>query len=280
MGRTANVMLRAMGILLIGALAGCATNGERIDALAAQAHLNRSVLRVGSFNTVIYEQHTSTDDAGPFVIFLDGDGVPWTGGITPNPDPTTRDPLALKLLTKSPVNGAYVARPCYQEIKSEGCTPNLWTAGRYSQSVVQAMKSAIEQIVTRRHPTHLAVVGYSGGGALAVLLAERIPEIDTVITFGANLDTDAWTTYHGYLPLETSLNPARSERVHSFRELHLIGLLDNVVPPQTREAYFKRFSNAKNLVLKTYTHTCCWLQDWNEVSRTIDREIGEQLLSR
>lgn len=272
-------MLRGVGILLIGTLAGCATNGGRIDALAAQAHLLRSVIRVGTFNTVIYEQRASAGDHRSFVIFLEGDGVPWAGGLTPNVDPTTRNPLALKLLTKSPVNGAYVARPCYQEIKSEGCTPNLWTEGRYSQSVVQALQSAIEQIVARDHPTHLAIVGYSGGGALAVLLAERIPAVDTVITLAANLDTDAWTASHGYLPLETSLNPARSERAHSFRELHLIGLLDNVVPPQTRAAYFKRFPDAQDLVLQTYTHTCCWLQDWNQISRTIDRELGRPLLS-
>ena len=44
-------------------------------------------------------------------------------------------------------------------------------------------------------------VGYSGGGVLAVLIAERLDNVAGVITVGANLDTDAWTEHHGYLPL-------------------------------------------------------------------------------
>jgi pimeloyl-ACP methyl ester carboxylesterase len=266
-------------LALIFGLAGCASNGERIDELAAQAHLHRREVQVGSFKTVIYERRASDRSTRPFIIFLEGDGVPWLRGVIPNLDPTTRDPLALKLLMNTNANAAYVARPCYQEIKSAGCTPDLWTDGRYSQQVVDVIAGAVKQVLEQNRAEHVALLGFSGGGTLAVLVAERVPVVETVITLAANLDTDTWTAYHDYLSLGTSLNPARSEHEHSFKEIHLIGRLDSVVPIQTRQAYFSRYPAAIEIVLDTYTHSCCWLEEWPEVSKRLDAELGFALLN-
>jgi pimeloyl-ACP methyl ester carboxylesterase len=268
--------LLPINVLLL--IAGCANNGERIDQLAAQAHLRREVIHVERFKTIAYEQRSSASDR-PFFVFLEGDGVPWLRGMTPNVDPTTRDPLALKLLIRSQLAGTYVSRPCYQEVTGSGCTPDLWTDGRYSQQVVDVMVGAIEQLIARNHSNQITLVGFSGGGTLAVLVAERIPAVTTVITFAANLDTDAWTAYHDYLALGTSLNPARSEHTHSFQELHLIGRLDSVVPIETRSAYFARYPAAKQLFFDAYTHSCCWLEDWAEIRPRIDATLRVPLLT-
>jgi len=272
-------MRASLWVFLTLFFAGCATNGDRIDALAAQAHLHRSLIEVGSFKTVTYEQKTSSANDRPFIVFIEGDGVPWLRGVTPNVDPTTRDPLALKLLIRTNAPGAYVSRPCYQDVRSKGCTPDLWTNGRYSQQVVDVMVDAVAQVLDRSHAQHAALVGFSGGGALAVLVGERVAAVSTVITLGANLDTDAWTAYHDYLTLGTSLNPARSEHAHTFREIHLIGRLDSVVPIQTRQAYFARYPAAKEIVLDSYTHACCWVEEWADVSRRLDAELGVALLN-
>jgi hypothetical protein len=271
-------MLRRTWVIAMALLSGCATNGQRIDQLAAEAHLARHQIHIGDFATVFYEKDSSRHSDATFAIFLEGDGVPWLNGVTPNVDPTTREPLALKLLAGTDVAGAYVARPCYQELQSHGCTPDLWTSGRYSQTVVDVVVSAIEQLLQHTRAQHIIVVGYSGGGALAVLVAERVPRIDAVVTLAANLDTDAWTAYHDYLPLEHSLNPARSEQPHAFREIHLIGNLDPVVPSHTRDAYFLRYPAAKQIVLDGYTHLCCWLADWPTLTEKIDHALGRQLL--
>jgi hypothetical protein len=268
--------LLSMSVFLL--LAGCASNGERIDKLAAQAHLRREVIQVGNFQTIAYAQRSSAADR-PFVIFLEGDGVPWLRGVTPNVDPTTRDPLALKLLIRTQMPGSYVSRPCYQEVRSSGCTPDLWTDGRYSQQVVDVMAGAVQELIARNHAEQVALVGFSGGGTLAVLVAERIPSVTTVITLAANLDTDAWTAYHNYLSLGTSLNPARSEHLHSFKEVHLIGRLDSVVPIETRTAYFARYPGAKQLFFDAYTHSCCWLEDWPEIRQQIDATLGVALFT-
>jgi dienelactone hydrolase len=271
-------MLGRTWVIAFAILAGCTSNGQKIDELAARAHLNRHQIRIGEFATVFYVKQSRSQADETFAIFLEGDGVPWLHGMTPNVDPTTREPLALKLLADSDLAGAYVARPCYQEIQTRGCTPDLWTSGRYSQAVVDTLVSAIEHVLQRTRARHVALIGYSGGGVLAVLVAERVPRIAAVITLAANLDTDAWTAYHHYLPLGHSLNPARSEQAHAFREIHLIGRLDTVVPPQTRSAYFARYPAAQQIVLDNYTHVCCWLNDWPALTERIDSELGSAFL--
>jgi dienelactone hydrolase len=49
------------------------------------------------------------------------------------------------------------------------------TAGRYSERVVSSMAVAARRLLQARGAAHVVWLGYSGGGALAVLLAARVP---------------------------------------------------------------------------------------------------------
>ena len=68
---------------------------------------------------------------------------------------------------------------------------------------------------------------------LPVIRVPRGTVTPYVITVGANLDTDAWTQHHGYLPLTGSLNPAASTAKHPWPEAHLYGGRDTIVPAST-----------------------------------------------
>ena len=70
------------------------------------------------------------------------------------------------------------------------------------------MAAALSDILQRRPYQGLVLIGYSGGGVLAMLLAEQFPATQAVVTVAGNLDTDAWAIEHGYSPLRGSLNPA------------------------------------------------------------------------
>jgi hypothetical protein len=104
-----------------------------------------------------------------------------------------------------------------------------------------------------------------------VLAAERLDGVDAVITIAANLDTDAWTTHHRYLPLSGSLNPARSAREHPWREIHLQGGNDKVAPPSTTDAYFERYPAAERRLIADHDHVCCWIDAWPSLLREIQR---------
>lgn len=258
------VMRRSATVLLALFLAGCTTNATRIERLAGTLGMSRSVVEAGGFHSLVFTRGLPAAQNAPLAIFLEGDGVPWLGGREPSLDPTTGDPIALKLLAQTPSPTAYVTRPCYNDMSGRRCTPERWTMERYSDEIVASMTEAVRTAALQAQARSVVLVGYSGGGVLAVLIAERLDNVAGVITVGANLDIAAWTRHHGYLPLTGSLNPAASTAEHRWPETHLYGARDERVPPATAEAYFKRFPNAQRQIVEGNDHVCCWVEQWPE----------------
>lgn len=266
-------MLRYIAPLTCLLVVGCSSNAERIDAIARAASLERHIVALDGLSSSAYLK-PGLEPNHPLLVFLEGDGQPWRAGIEPNVDPTTANPLALELLTRTPRAAAYVNRPCYQGAIGTRCSPALWTGARYSEEIVQAMMQTIRELMHRSEASETIVIGHSGGGTLAVLIAERMEGIAAVVTIAANLDIDAWTTHHGYLPLSESLNPASSTREHPWREIHIAGRRDQVVPLDTTAAYFERYPNAERWVLDKHSHACCWLEAWPQLWVRIEGELG------
>lgn len=271
-------------LLLASGLSGCQTGLGRIDRSAQAAGLSRTVVQGQQYRHVVYanrdarrlaqgkSHRTRTGGRGGqaapadrLVVFLDGDGRPWSAdGQQPSADPTTQNPLALKLLARTRAPSLYISRPCYQQLKDPGCSPEIWTGGRYSRAVVESIATAIGNTAYGARQPELILVGYSGGGALAVLVAERLPKVAAVVSIAADLDIDAWTRHHDYLPLTTSLNPATSDFKHPWLEIHLQGARDTIVPMETTAAYFARHARALRWPFQQYDHVCCWVESWPE----------------
>ncbi len=260
-------MHRLAPLLLALFLASCSTNASRIEKLAATLGMTRSELAAGGYRSLVFLRSLPAPQDAPLAVFIEGDGVPWEGGMLPSLDPTTGDPVALKLLGQTPLPAAYVSRPCYQGMSGPRCTPERWTVQRYSDEIVSSMTEVVRTTAVRAKARQIVLVGYSGGGVLAVLIAERLDNVAAVITVGANLDTDAWTAHHGYLPLSGSLNPALSLAAHPWPETHLYGARDTTVPPSTTAAYFARFPRAQQQIVDDYDHVCCWVDRWPELWR-------------
>ncbi len=257
--------------LLALLMSGCASPTQRTDREAQRAGLTRSIVQGTAFRHLIYMRVNGPVET--LSVYLEGDGLPWIGGRVPATDPTSRDPLALQLMAESAGPAMYVGRPCYYELEDSGCSTSSWTFARYSAATVESTAKAIESQARTIGAREVRLIGYSGGGVLAVLIAERLQNVSTVVTIAANLDIDAWTAHHGYLPLNESLNPARSTRTHPWPEIHLQGALDKSVPPSTTRAYFERFKTAKRIELENYDHVCCWREDWARIRERITAEI-------
>ena len=133
---------------------------------------------------------------------------------------------------------------------------------RYSDEIVSSMtRSRAHGCDCRRKARSVVLVGYSGGGVLAVLIAERLDNVAAVITVGANLDTEAWTKHHGYLPLSGSLNPASSTAEHRWPETHLYGARDETVPPGDGGGVFQALSRREaSEIVDANDHVCCWVE--------------------
>lgn len=261
---------------------GCASRVTAPAAIAAKHGLMQTELQGTVFTHTAYHTPASSrsrDSSQPLWatlwVFIDGDGRPWVnGGREPAKNPTTSRPLALQLAAQMQRPVLYVGRPCYDRKTMEpACTSTWWTDARYSATVVESMVAAIRRYQEQSQSERMVLVGYSGGGVIAELVAHELCGVAAVVTIAANLDVSAWTEYHGYLPLTGSLNPATMTHTAAVPEIHLLGEYDEVVPSHTVQRYFER--NPQSIVWKypDHGHVCCWREEWPRILRRIDEQL-------
>ncbi len=244
---------------------GCATSpAGRLDRIAVEHGLRTGVVKGNGFRLRYYRKGAVT--RGESVrIYLEGDGLPWLRPRQVARDPTTRNPVALRLMLHDPGPAVYLARPCYHQMDDHPlCMPWHWTAGRYSRTIVDSLTAAIRTLTKARpSPFGIGLVGYSGGGALAMLIAERLPRVDHVITIAGNIDPDTWTDLHGYSPLSGSENPSLHPPLRgSILQLHLAGENDENLPPSLIGQAVERQGNGSLVTIARYNHHCCWQDIW------------------
>ncbi len=254
----------AVLFLLIG-LAGCGGRDARLSTAAetAQAgNLRTATLSAEPFRLAAFVR--LSDPAAPVVVYIEGDGLAWASRHRPSSDPTPNNPvgLALAALDPSP-NVAYIARPC-QYVGSPACTVAHWTDARFSEQIVRAMSQAVDQLVRPGQGVHL--VGYSGGGAVAALLAARRGDVLSLRTVAGNLDHDAVNRHHRVSPLLNSLNAIRvAGDLAKVPQIHYAGQDDAVVPPFVAASFVQAQQPqtcATTVVVPGATHHAGWEALW------------------
>jgi len=245
-------------------ISGCATPAQHLDARAAEYGYRKVVLQGAGFSHVAYFKDAGKKNGDALHVYLDGDGSPWIGRKVPATDPTPHNPLMLDLMALDPVPSVYLGRPCYHGMGGDACSPVVWTDGRYSERVVKSMSAALDGAGIGY--SSLVLIGHSGGGTLAMLLAERQPKVTVVVTVAANLDTERWSAMHGQRQMEGSLNPAlRAPLRASVRQMHYAGADDDNVPPQLVRDAVAQQPAAKFKVYPKQGHSCCWRDVWPEI---------------
>ena len=249
-----------LAILAPAPLGGCTTPAERFAATAGAMGFERQMVTGAGFRHVLFWKNRGRT-AAVLHIYIDGDGTPDIGGY-PAADPTSRNPLMLRLLNLDPGPAVLLGRPCYDGLAADaGCRPPLWMDERYSEAVVASMAAALPEILTQGPYRRVAWFGHSGGGSLAMLLAARVPETAAVVTAAANLDIDAWAVSRGARPFIGSLNPARQPPLSArVVQRHYAGGRDEIVPPEvTRKGLAPGVALT---IIPDYDHRCCWENLW------------------
>lgn len=208
-------------------------------------------------------------------VYLEGDGQPWIRGRWPAKNPSSRQLTALKLMMLDPHPAIYLNRPCYgYKFMPEHCSDELWTSARYGPEIVDAMAFALTDFATQYPGKRWILIGHSGGGVLAMLLAEKVENVAAVVTLAANLDHQAWTNIKGFAPLNRSLNPVDQEPLPAnVMRWHFAGGRDLQVPPQITSDAAASDSGSQFFFEPEFDHSCCWEQIWPRILRELDAQL-------
>jgi pimeloyl-ACP methyl ester carboxylesterase len=166
---------------------------------------------------------------------------------------------------------AYLSRPCQYLNAADrlNCDPRLWMQARFGNEAVAAMGNAVDQIKLAAGAKQVNLVGYSGGGAMAALIAARREDVVCLVTLAAPLDTSAWTDALHVSRLDLSANPADvADKLRQVAQTHYRGLRDELVPPWTTQRFLQRTAGATVIDKATFDHQCCWSDEWLELRRS------------
>jgi pimeloyl-ACP methyl ester carboxylesterase len=195
---------------------------------------------------------------GKLHVYLEGDGLAWLPGKRIALDPTPSHSCLLPLMALDPNPSVYLGRPCYHGLaQAPGCHPELWTQARYGEAIVASMVQALLHL-TQGKGCRPVLIGYSGGGALAMLMAARLTQVVSgVVTLAGNLDLAAWTTLHSYTPLDGSLDPAKLPPLpETIFQIHLAGESDDNIPAFLIRKEASRQPGARFFMLPRHAHAC------------------------
>jgi pimeloyl-ACP methyl ester carboxylesterase len=206
-------------------------------------------------------------------IYIEGDGLAWRSRRRISRNPTPINPLALQLALQDQHAAAYLARPCQYVTNQAGCNHSLWTSARFSADVIASTNQAINLLKRRFMAKHIRLIGYSGGGGVAALVAARRDDISQLITVAGNLDHVVWTSHHNISPLTQSLNPADAwQTLQEIPQVHFVGKDDRIIGTFVAKSYRKHFPAEHQPTIKVIEdvdHYCCWPDKWPELLRSV-----------
>lgn len=239
------------------------------DTLAHKQGWHAFTIAAGAFDLIAYLPE-APGQARQLTIYIEGDGLAWITGSQISSDPTPRDPLALQLALAQPEGAvAYLGRPCqYGDAEAETlrCPNRYWTSHRFAPEVIAATDHAVDTLKQLFGASRLTLVGYSGGGAVAALVAARRRDVGLLVTVAGNLDHQAWTTYQRIQPLTGSLNPAeQTMALRTIPQWHLVGANDDNITASLIQNFAKQFPSVSRPVVRVepgFDHHCCWVEHW------------------
>lgn len=262
------------GCMTTGSGAGTDSRQQTAQDIAQSAHMQRRTITASPFNITVFERLTAPVQEA--TIYIEGDGLAWLSKSMPSMDPTPKRPTALTLAAQDPAaNVIYMARPCQYSKSSDprvACSRTYWMSARFAPEAVASMNEALNEIKTRYNIPAFHLIGYSGGGAMAALLAERRDDIASFRSVAGNLDHAAHSRLHKVSPLKDSLNPINdAATIADIPQRHFIGAEDKNVTPALYDS-FTRASGQPNCLRRTIVPGVSHEKGWAERWKTLLKE--------
>ena len=200
----------------------------------------------------------------PLKVYIEGDGHAFDAQGRPTDNPTPTGVFLRELASEDPSpNVVYLGRPC-QYLQAGACSEKDWTDGRFSKEIINSMNQYVLTMMKKARSEQLVLVGFSGGAQIAGWIGVKNPkQVKKLITIAGVLDHEAWTRYHGDMPLTKSLNLTEKKKDFlKLNQVHYAGENDKVVPVKL----IQDFVGVENLVVvPKATHGDGFKSIYNEI---------------
>lgn len=249
---------------------------EAVEQWAGERGFSHLILSRPPFRLLALARLRQSRNDGPLTIFIEGDGAAWPTPYRPPSDPTPTRPVALALAAEDRSEAViYLGRPCQYLTPEQlaACSPAWWTDKRFSGEVLNAYQHALDEIKAQTGRKHLRLVGYSGGGVIAALLADHRQDVDHVTTIASPLALGSWLAWHKASPLPRAIDPVTLKSPARIPAEHIVGDEDDIVPAKIVNDYVKIRGGSLTRV-KGADHDCCWLGFWKLRQRKEEDQNG------
>ncbi len=250
-----------------------------VSACSSTVDINKVAWQLG-YDSAVVKGHTFShrlvfkEGSGDQLhVYIEGDGYAWLRSTVAAIDPTPAGSLMLEMMKLDQHPALFLGRPCYFDTSDPACSVYYWTHGRYSKMVIESMATVLIR-ETEKYDS-VVLIGHSGGGTIAMLLADRLNKLSTVITLAGNLDVAQWASHHKYSALTGSLNPMVLPLLDSgIKQKHYIGNADREIFPAWTQNYVNRYKDVKGCsieftLLPGVEHNRGWIDQWADLLQSI-----------
>lgn len=246
---------------------------ETAQRIAAPAWMIKRDIHAAPYILRAYER--IHERGGVANLYIEGDGIVGKYSSGRNADFTPVNPVALHLASKDNAqNLIYLARPCQYNGRIEyphTCSNEEWQTNRFSQEVIESYNTALNEISRRYGIKGFNIIGYSGGAAIATMLAGSRRDILSVRTVAGIMDNTAYAQVADDFPISAT----RSATEHAsdlvkIPQYHFVGGQDNTVTPSVLSTYLRAMpptNCVQTLLVQEAEHEAGWVDKWPELLR-------------
>ena len=242
------------------------------DTVAQSGNLVQQKIATDDFLLTTYQRFDSTADNKQMVVYIEGDGMAWISRDQLSSNPTPVQPVALKLASiDTNANVLYIARPCQYlwPQKMNRCSSRYWSDKRGSEEVISSINQAISIVKQKQNISSIRLIGYSGGGGIAALIADRRADVSEFVSVSGNLNYKLFTQTHNLSPMNGSIDPITvANQIGSIPQIHYVGADDKIIPKQIALSF-----SDKVKVISDVSHDN-WPDKWAQILRTINHDLS------
>ena len=242
------------------------------DTVAQAGNLAQQKIATDDFLLTTYQRFDSTADNKQMVVYIEGDGMAWISRDQLSSNPTPVQPIALKLASvDTNANVLYIARPCQYlwPQKMNACSSKYWSNKRGSEEVILSINQAISIVKQKQNISTIRLIGYSGGGGIAALIASRRQDVNEFVSVSANLNYKLFTQIHNLSPMNGSIDPITvAKQISLIPQIHYVGADDKIIPRQIALSF-----SDKVRVISNVSHEN-WPDKWAQILKTINHDLS------